>query len=400
MAELLPYDDALKIIIREASELGTETVSMHETAGRVLAADITPERDQPPYDGSAMDGFAVRSADVVSAGAVLTVVGEIPAGTAPSQTLSPGAAMRIFTGAQMPDKADRVVIQENVVRNGDQITIADPQTGGTHVRKAGTDFKVGETLLPAGHRVRPIDINLIAAANRADASVFVKPKVMIFATGDELLEPGSALEATSIVNSTSHGLIAFVNALGGEAAYGGILPDSLEAVKARIAEAEVSHDLIITIGGASVGDYDVIKPAFRDLGAEFLFEKIAVKPGKPTWFARADNALVLGLPGNPASALVCAQLCLKPLIVALSGQSAPEPRWFKGRLRAAIGSNGPRESFLRGVGSIHDGTYEVSTHSRQDSSLLTPFIDGNVLIRRPPHAAEAALGELVDCLRI
>jgi len=395
---LISYDDARALLLEGVAPLAAEEVRPGDALGRTLAAPVVAGRAQPPEALSAMDGYAVRSADVAAPGADLRVVAEAPAGGRCDRRVGPGEAVRIFTGAPIPEGADRVVMQESVERAGDRARIAEAQAGDAFVRPAGLDFAAGETLLEAGRRLSAVDVGLAAAANLALVPVRRRPRVAVFATGDELVEPGEARSDRDIVNSAAYAVSALIEDWGGAPDRRGVLPDDLEASAAALDAARSKADVFLTIGGASVGDRDLVKPAAERIGAAFRFQKVAVRPGKPVWHGRiAGGPLLLGLPGNPASAIACSILFLKPLLAALLGAHDPV-RIVRARLAAPLAANGPRESYLRGRVRIDETGLAAEADARQDSSLLTPFASANALVRRRPDAPAAAAGDGVDAL--
>ncbi|MEO0465736.1 MAG: molybdopterin molybdotransferase MoeA [Pseudomonadota bacterium] len=388
-AKMISVDEAWSIVGAHAVNTAVETVPLREAVGRTLALPIIAQLTQPPLTVSAMDGYGVMYSDVEAGGADLVVIGEAPAGRLFPGRVTTGQAVRIFTGGALPDGADHVVIQEHVHRSGDLIHIPEAEAGPKHVRKAGIDFHQGDELLAAGVTLGPAQIAIAAAGNHAQVSVHRRPRIALIANGDELKPAGSTLGPGEIIASNGYGLAALIESWGGEAMDLGIAPDHPAAIDEMIDSAK-GADIILPVGGASVGDHDHMRSVFSARGLDMVFEKVAVKPGKPTWFGKLDAALVLGLPGNPASAWVCAHLFLKPLmarrntLVETSQLSGPVP------------SNGPRESFLRARRS-RDG---VTAVANQDSSLLTPFLTSNVLIRRRPHAPAAALGDMVEVVAL
>ena len=399
MTALVSYDDALELLLRDIHPLTSEIVTLEQGVDRILATDIVAPRAQPPVAMSAMDGYAVRRTDLGNGPWRLTVIAEVPAGGHFDSVLGAGEAVRLFTGAPVPTGADLVIIQENVEREGDVIRGSGGADGSAHIRLAGVDFNKGATLLSRGRRLSAVDLALVAAANEPTLTVQSKPRVAIFASGDELVEPGASLTPDTIVNLGSYGVAGLVTAWGGTPVLEPILPDDQQTVEKRLSDRLADCDVLVTIGGASVGDYDVIKPAARALGADLQFEKVAVKPGKPCWHARTrDGALFIGLPGNPASALVCAHLFLRPLVARLIGQIDEALSWQEAIVGENIPPNGPRESFLRGRSAWTPNGLRVVADRRQDSSLLTPFAAANILIRRPPYAAEAVQGDVSSVL--
>ena len=392
----LTVDDARGRMLADAERLGVETVTLEAALGRVLAHPIAATRDQPPFAASAMDGWAIRRADLTP-GAAFRVVGESAAGRAYAGSVAPGEAVRIFTGAPVPAGADLVVIQEEAQRDGDSVRFTAEATAGANIRAAGGDFRTGDALLAAGVRLDPWRLSLAAAAGRATLEVACRPRVALLATGDELVQPGQAPAPDQIFESGGVALAALVETWGGSATRLTAAADKAEAIAAAVAGIEA--DLIVTIGGASVGDHDLVKPALERLGLSLRVETIAIRPGKPTWFGvLADGRRVLGLPGNPASALVCAELFLRPLLAALTGRD-PAPPLIAAALASALLANGPREHWLRAALSISpEGRAIVAAFPDQDSSLVGVFSRADALIRRPMNAAAALADDIVEVL--
>ncbi len=392
----LAVQEARARMLADAAPLGVETVAIGEALGRVLARAIDATRDQPPFVASAMDGWAIRRADLAP-GASFRVAGESAAGKAFPGVVAQGEAVRIFTGAPVPAGADLVVIQEEARRDGDTVRFAPDDNPRSNIRPAGGDFRSGDRLLEAGVRLDPWRLSLVAAAGRATLAVARRPRVAILATGDELVQPGDDPAPDQIFESGSIALAALVETWGGSALRLTAAADNAEAIAASVAGIEA--DLIVTVGGASVGDHDLVKPAMERLGLTLRVETIAIRPGKPTWFGTlADGRRVLGLPGNPASALVCAELFLRPLLAALTGRE-PAPAMIPAHLAASLGANGPREHWMRASLSIDpQGRAIVSAFPDQDSSLVGVFSRADALVRRPVNAAAASAGDIVEVL--
>lgn len=374
--------------------LRAESVAVDAALGRILAEPVFAARDQPPFDASAMDGYAMRAADGPG---TLTVVGESSAGRGFTGVLAAGQAVRISTGAPVPAGADTVVIQEDVQRDGDTVNVP-AMKADKNIRPRGGDFRAGAALLQAGRRLDGVALSLAAAAGRAELPVRARPRIAILSSGDELCEPGEQPGPFQIFNSGTRGVAALVQGWGGVAQRLAIARDD-EATIARAAEAGLcEHDLLVVIGGASVGDHDHAKPALARLGLEMRVDKVSLRPGKPSWFGVTSLGPVLGLPGNPASALVCAELFLKPLIAAMLGLPA-EPGFRRAQLLEPLPANGPREHYLRArLESDDQGRLQVRAFERQDSSLLSVFAAANALVRLPPDAAALDAGALVDVL--
>ncbi|WP_082584862.1 gephyrin-like molybdotransferase Glp [Caulobacter sp. Root655] len=398
----LTVAEARARMLADAAPLGVEEVELAKSVGRVLAAPVVADRDQPPFDASAMDGWAIRRADLTP-GARFKVAGESAAGRAHARPVEAGQAVRIFTGAPVPPGADLVVIQENAARDGDVVGFQidrDPPPG--NIRLAGGDFRVGDVLLTAGTRIDAWTLALAAAAGWPNLDVARRPRVAILATGDELVPPGHVPAPDQIFESGSFALAALVRAWGGEAVRLKAQADDLAAIAAAVKDAQA--DLIVTVGGASVGDHDLVKPALETLGLALRVETIAVRPGKPTWFGTLgdaslkDGRRVLGLPGNPASALVCAELFLRPLLAALSGADPALPI-TAGVLAQPLPANGPREHWLRAARAVDAlGRVMVTPFPDQDSSLIGVFSRADCLVVRPAGAAAAGVGDVVSLL--
>ena len=388
----LSVEDARARILARASAPAAETVALSDADGRTLAETVTAVRDQPPFDSSAMDGWAVRRADIGEA-TTLTIVGESAAGRGYEAELQPGEAVRIFTGAPVPAGADFIVIQEDAVREGETVRLG-PAGANANLRRRGGDFREGSVLLEAGTRLDPWRLSLAAAAGRAELSVARRPRVALLSTGEELAVPGGPAGPFQIYESGGAGLVAMLHRWGAEAHR--LTPTGDDEMAIASAVRDVEADVLVTVGGASVGDYDLVKPALSTLGLELDVETINVRPGKPTWFGRlGDGRLVLGLPGNPASAFVCAELFLKPLVLALQGAAEPH-RLTTAPLAAALPANGPREHWMR----ARLGPDGVVPFPDQDSSLVTVFAAADVLLRRSPAAKAAAIGDAVDILSL
>ena len=395
---LISVDDTFVYLRRHAVPLGVESVELSQLAGRVAAQDVRAQMTQPPFSASAMDGYAVKFDDMIK-GAKLSVIGEAPAGAPFEGHVKSGQAVRIFTGGVIPSGADHVIIQEDVLREEDIINVHEDQPTARNIRRAGIDFKKGDRLIETGDVFGHLSPSVLAAANIDSVSVFKKPVVALFSNGDELREPGAALKQGEIINSNHYGLSSLIESWGGEPHYLGCAKDSEAAIKAMFKSGHQA-DIILPIGGASVGDYDYVKTAFANLGGQMVFEKIAVRPGKPTWFGTLGAQLVLGLPGNPASAIVTSRLFLKPLIAQMAGRRAQDDV-YKARLAAPLPTNGARETYMRAnMERRADAQLYVRAAPKQDSSLLRPFLKGHVLIKRAPHAPACEADALVEIIYI
>lgn len=398
---MIPVAEARERILSALSPTGPETVDLLSAAGRITALPVAARRDQPPLAVSAMDGYAARGVDAAPVGNRLEVIGAVPAGQQFAGTVGPGQCVRIFTGAPLPEGADTVILQENVTAEGNAILLEHETAPGRHVRKAALDFATGDALIPAGRRLSARDIGLLAAMNVPWVSVHRRPRIAIIATGDEIALPGEPLPPAGITSSNSLALAAAITGWGGLADLHPVVRDTPQALAAAFAAAG-NADLILTSGGASVGDHDHVRAVAGDSGMELDFWRIAMRPGKPLLFGRLGRTPLLGLPGNPVSALVCALLFLKPAIARLCGQPASGllPT-FPARLGAPLAANDGREDYLRArleAGAGTDSLPSVTAGAVQDSSMLSVLAAADCLIRRPPNAPAAQVGEVVECL--
>jgi molybdopterin molybdotransferase len=390
---LLSVADALAAVLAQAQPLPSEQVPLAQAVGRVLTADLAALRTQPPDDVSAMDGYAVRAADV-AAPAVLRVIGEVAAGRPFDRTVGPGKAARIFTGAVMPEGADTVVIQEVTSRDGDSVAVKRAESKGRNVRRRGYDFKQGDVLLKKGRRLTARGIALAGAMNHAEVPVHRRPRVAVFATGDELVEPGTAPAPGQIVHSNGIAVAAIARGEGADATDFGIVEDRLDATIAAVRRARAAEvDVLVTSGGASVGDYDFVQQAFAAEGMALSFWKVALRPGRPLMHGRLGAMQVLGLPGNPVSAYVCAALFLVPLLRRLAGRSDLTMPCEPAVLGAALDANDERADYMRATLDCRpDGTKIATPFPKQDSSLLTPLAYADCFLVREPFAPAAAPG--------
>lgn len=395
----LTVAEALAQILATAPvPLDTETVPLAEAFGRTLGRDLVALRTQPPFDVSAMDGYAVQAADT-SRPMPLRLVGQSAAGARFEGRIGAGEAVRIFTGAPMPEGGNAILIQENADRDGDIIVAREPVSAGRHIRAAGLDFAEGEIGLTAGTRLNPAELALCAAMNHPTLPLVRKPRVAILATGDELVAPGSIPGPDQIVASNTYGIAAIVQAAGGIPLDIGIVGDDLDRLVAAIAGARTARtDVLVTLGGASVGDHDLVQEALVRAGMDLLFWKIAMRPGKPLMHGRIGEMRVLGLPGNPASSIVCGTLFVRPLVRALCGdtRAAADPT-EPARLAADLPPNDGRQDYLRGTLQFPpDGGLPIATGNRaQDSSMLRVLAGAGCLIVRPAHATATRAGD--DC---
>ena len=390
---MISVADALSALFALVRPLDQEQVNLRGANGRVLSSDVKATRNQPPFAASAMDGYAVKGADVRT-GATFTVIGEAAAGHAFQDTVPQGGAARIFTGAPLPKGTDHVVIQEDVARVGDVITVQADYDQGPYVRPAGADFKVGDRIT-APRMLSSADVALLASMNIPNVRVTRKPKVAIIATGDELVQPGETPAPDQIIASNSYGLAALVESIGADARMLPIARDNERSLKLAL-ELAADADLIITIGGASVGDHDIVGQVALDMGLDRSFYKVAMRPGKPLMAGRIGNAMLIGLPGNPVSAMVCGHIFVAPVIKAMLGLDKGPATTHKATLAHKIGANGPREHYMRA--RIDED--RVTVFERQDSALLTVLSDANCLLKRTPNEPPREKGETVEVIYI
>lgn len=396
---MISVDEALARCLALCAPLGTEDVPLRHAAGRLMALPATARRDQPPFAASAMDGYAVAGGN--APGTSYLVVGEAGAGHGFGGLLLPGQALRIFTGAPVPNGALRVIIQEDIDRSGDLITVKPGADGATHIRPAGQDFRHGDALSP--RRLGPNDLALLAAMNIPRVTVYRRPVVALIATGDELVMPGENPGPDQIIASNSFALAAMVEQAGGEARLLPIAPDRETELAQSFALAK-GADLIVTIGGASVGDHDLVAKVAIGLGLERAFWKIAMRPGKPLMAGRISGTPMLGLPGNPVSAIVCGHLFLLPMLRAMQGDDDPAPKPQLARLNADVGPTGTRTHYMRARLTLparltlSEGLPVITPFDRQDSALLSILSEANALLIRPLDDIERPRGSAVTYL--
>lgn len=398
---LLPVDEAAGRIVAGVAPLAAETVAIEDAFGRTLAEPLVAKRDQPPFPASAMDGYAVRAADA-QVGARLNVIGTSAAGHRFAGRVAPGEAVRIFTGAPVPEGADAVLIQEDAEAAGGIVVPRETPAPGQHIRPAGMDSRAGETLLAAGRVLGIRESALAAAMGHATVAVRCRPVVAFVATGDELVPPSAMPGPDQIVASNGLGLAAFVRVAGGMPADLGIVADDLAAIEAAIDRAAaLPADVLVTLGGASVGDHDLVRAALGTKGMTLDFWRVAMRPGKPLMSGRVGAMRVLGLPGNPVSSFVGALLFLRPLLSALLGRPPTDPS-----VPAVAGSNLPandsvRQDYLRATLGLDASGRPVATPSgRQDSSALATLTAADCLLIRPPHAPAARAGDPCRIIRL
>ncbi len=394
---MISVAEALSRILAPIAPLSGEVVPLADAFGRALAEDVTARVTQPPKAVSAMDGYAVRAVDVAEVPAQLTVIGEAPAGGAHDGALGVGEAVRIFTGGPVPAGADAIIIQEDTdVIAECRINVREGAATGTYVRPAGLDFSLGDVGIPAGTRMGAREIGLAAAMNMPWITVRRRPRIALLATGDEIVRPGEPIAENQIVSSNTLALAALIEGAGGEPIDLGIARDDLASIEERVAGAS-GADVLVTLGGASVGDHDLVHDALAQRGLELDFWRIAMRPGKPLMFGQLGQTVMLGLPGNPVSSLVCGTIFLRPAIRALLGlHPATEPR-ARARLGRDLTQNDQREDYLRA--ELHrdgDGTLIATPFGKQDSSMMSLLVRAHALVVRAPHAAAAKAGDEVE----
>lgn len=393
---MISVEEARTRILAHLRPTGPEVVALAEAWGRVLAQPVAARLDQPPADVSAMDGYALRSQDTGRR----RLVGAAPAGHPFAGEVGPGEAVRLFTGSVVPHGADSILLQEDAVREGDQVTPAEPPKHGRHIRRQGQDFSTGDVLLAAGTRLNPRAVGLAAAANHAWLTVHRRPSVAILATGDEIALPGAPVGPGGIVSSNAHALAALVRARGGLPIVLPIAVDRPESIAAAATSLQ-GADILLTTGGASVGEHDLVQAGLGAEGFVLDFWKIAMRPGKPLIYGRLGATAVLGLPGNPVSAMVCATLFLLPMLDRLQGMQGEPAPLTPARLGAALPANDLRADYLRAtMTGDAQGLPVVTAFSRQDSSLLRVLHQADALIVREPHAPGLPAGSLVSILRL
>ncbi|MBP2549529.1 molybdopterin molybdotransferase [Neorhizobium galegae] len=394
-ASLLPVSEALTRLLSRATPVdAAEQVPLREASGRVLSADVAARLTQPPFHSSAMDGYALRAEDAPAVGAEFSVIGESAAGHGFAGSVGKGEAVRIFTGAPVPEGADTVLIQEDAERlDGNRIRTTFAVAKGRHIRPRGQDFAEGDVVLVAGTRLDAARLTVAAAMNHKALAVYRRPRVAIIATGDELVSPGEVPQPSQIIASNTFGISALIEAAGGEVLDLGIVPDRAPVIEAAIRRAvDEGADVLVTLGGASVGDHDLVQKALVAQGMELDFWRIAMRPGKPLMVGSLGAMQVLGLPGNPVASLVCGLLFLEPLVAKLAHRTLENRR---GDAVAAVplSANDQRQDYLRATLSRdHEGRLMATPFAKQDSSMMKIFADSDCLIVRPPHAPDLPAG--------
>ncbi len=395
---MISVDEARARILAAITPVGSERVPVEQSHGRVLAADVIANITQPPSTVSAMDGYALRAADIAKVPAALTRIGEAPAGGSYSGSVGPGETVRIFTGGPVPDGADTVIMQENTLADGDSITINETAEQGHNVRPQGLDFSSGEVMITAGRRLTARDVGLAAAANVAELEVRRRPRVAFLATGNELVRPGQASGPIQIVNSNTPALSAVATGAGAEAIDLGIATDDAATLK-ELAAKSSDADFFVTIGGASVGDHDLVQKVLGEVGLAIDFWRVAIRPGKPVMFGKFGEVPMLGMPGNPVSAMVCALVFLRPALRALQGMTDIDDGTIQVKLGRDMPANGGRRAYLRArLARDDDGAFVATPVDEQDSSLVSVLAAADCFVIRPVGAPEAAEDEFADAL--
>jgi molybdopterin molybdotransferase len=394
----LSVAQALERILDGVAPLETEHVPIGSAHGRTLAEPLAALHTQPPFDASAMDGYAVRKADIATYPARLTVIGQSAAGRGYRGSVGPGQAVRIFTGAPVPEGADTIVIQENTTREDVVVVIGEGELDPGYIRKRGFDFAEGRVLLLPDHRLNARQITLAAAMGHGEVPVRRRPRVALLATGDELVLPGVVPRQDQIVCSNTFGIAAMVEGAGGAPIHLGIAADNRDSLREKLLQAR-DADILVTVGGASVGDHDLVGPVLKELGLALDFWKIAMRPGKPLMFGKLGPQRVMGLPGNPVSSLICTRVFLIPLIRRLLGANDADFAKTSAKLTADMTANGPRQHYARAVLETTDsGERLVGPVQSQDSSLIAALARSNALVVQPPHAPRWPAGTDVEVL--
>jgi molybdopterin molybdotransferase len=399
MQGLTLLQDAQQTVLAASQPLGLEKIGLLEALGRVLGEDIIASRDNPPWDNSAMDGFAVRAEDIrqehaITKPAVLTVIEDVPAGKVATKTVGPGQAIRIMTGAPVPKGADTVVKVEETEASGNQVRIFKQEPRGANIRPQGEDVKKGDCIIPRGTRLRPAEIGMLAILAKSFVLVHQRPRVAILSTGDELADLDERFDEDKIINSNSYGLAAAVQEAGGIPILLGIAKDEPAALKSKIAHG-LNADVLVLSGGVSMGDYDFTKAVFKELGAEMNFWKLAIRPGQPLAFGKIQGKLAFGLPGNPVSSMVTFEQLVRPAMLKLSGQRHYGRPVVQALFQEKFSKRNDRRHFLRGILSREDGQFKVRTTGDQGSGILTSMVKANCLIDIPQEIERLNPGDTV-----
>ncbi|MFO0775946.1 MAG: gephyrin-like molybdotransferase Glp [Nitrospiraceae bacterium] len=400
MAGLTPLETAREIVLTAAAPLGLEKVSILDTLGRVLGEDIVAERDNPPWNNSAMDGFAVRHEDIAQAQAIpktveLTVIEDVPAGKMPTKTVGKGHAIRIMTGAPVPQGADTVLKVEDTESTPTTVRVFKAEPRGANIRPQGEDVRRGEVIIAKGTRIRPGEAGMLAILAKSFVRVCQQPRVAILSTGDELADLDERFSDEKIINSNSYGIAAAVREAGGIPILLGIARDNPADLKEKISHG-LRADILVLSGGVSMGDYDFTKAVFHELGADMHFWKLAIRPGQPLAFGRIQNTLAFGLPGNPVSSMVTFEQLVRPAMLKMGGQRTLTRPTIQAAFQESFSKRTDRRHFLRGILTCEDGQFRVRTTGDQGSGILTSMVKANCLIDIPTETERIAKGDLVS----
>ncbi len=399
MAGLTPLHDAQRVVLDAAALLGHEKVSILDALGRVLSEDLTAERDNPPWDNSAMDGFAVRWQDIKQEQAIqkpvtLSVIEDVPAGRMPSKAVGSGQAIRIMTGAPIPQGADTVLKAEDTEHTPDSVRVFKAEPKGANIRPQGEDAKKGDRIIAKGTRIRPGEVGMLAILAKSFVCVYQQPRVAIISTGDELADLDERFSEEKIINSNSYGMAAAVREAGGIPLLLGIARDTPMALKEKISQG-LNADMLVLSGGVSMGDYDFTKAVFRELGAEMNFWKLAIRPGQPLAFGKIQGKLAFGLPGNPVSSMVTFEQLVRPALLKMSGCRHYGRPVVQAIFQERFSKRGDRRHFLRGIHTREEGVFKVRTTGDQGSGILTSMVKANCLIDVPVEVERLNPGDEV-----
>lgn len=399
MAGLTQLHDAQRVVLDAAALLGHEKVSILDALGRVLSEDLTAERDNPPWDNSAMDGFAVRWQDIKQEQAIqkpvtLSVIEDVPAGRMPSKTVGFGQAIRIMTGAPIPQGADTVLKVEDTEHTPDSVRVFKAEPKGANIRPQGEDVKKGDRIIAKGARIRPGEVGMLAILAKSFVCVYQQPRVAIISTGDELADLDERFSEEKIINSNSYGMAAAVREAGGIPLLLGIARDTPMALKEKISQG-LNADMLVLSGGVSMGDYDFTKAVFRELGAEMNFWKLAIRPGQPLAFGKIQGKLAFGLPGNPVSSMVTFEQLVRPALLKMSGCQHYGRPVVQAIFQERFSKRGDRRHFLRGILTREEGVFKVRTTGDQGSGILTSMVKANCLIDVPVEVERLNPGDEV-----
>jgi molybdopterin molybdotransferase len=399
MTGLTQLQDAQQVVLDAAPVLGLEKVSILDALGRVLSEDILAERDNPPWDNSAMDGFAVRWEDIKQEQAIqkpvtLSVIEDVSAGTMPSKVVGPGQAIRIMTGAPIPRGADTVLKVEDTEPTSDSVRVFKAESKGANIRPQGEDVKKGDCIIAKGTRIRPSEAGMLAILAKPFVFVYQRPRVAILSTGDELADLDERFSEEKIINSNSYGIAAAVQEAGGIPLLLGIARDTPMALKEKIAQG-LTADILVLSGGVSMGDYDFTKAVFRELGADMNFWKLAIRPGQPLAFGKIQGKLAFGLPGNPVSSMVTFEQLVRPALLKMSGCRTYGRPVVQAVFQETFSKRGDRRHFLRGILTREEGVFKVRTTGDQGSGILTSMVKANCLIDVPVEVERLNPGDQV-----